>query len=144
MARKPRSDESILDMFSKLGRNLKMPHVDVDAIIAHHRRNLDALEKSARAATEGASSVVNRQREMLQATLAEIADMARLMRKPGTPREAMASQAEFARKSFEAALKNASDVAEMVTKSSMESMEILRARIHEAMDEVREGYEKHK
>jgi phasin family protein len=144
MARKPSPDRSILDMFSKLGQELRMPDVDVDAIIAHHRRNLEALERSARVTAEGASSVMNRQRQMLQDTLAEISDMARQMRATGTPQEAMSKQAEFARKSFEAALKNASDVGEMVRKSSTDAMEILRARIREAMDEVRDGYDKRK
>ena len=144
MARKPSSDRSILDMFSKLGQELKMPDVDVDAIIAHHRRNLEALERSARVTAEGASSVMNRQRQMLQDTLAEISDMAKQMRATGTPQEVMSKQAEFARKSFEAALKNASDVGDMVRKSSTDAMEILRARIREAMEEIRDGYDKRK
>jgi phasin family protein len=144
MARKPHSDRSIFEMFSKLGQDLQMPGVDVDAILAHHRKNLEALEKSARATAEGASSVMHKQREMLQETLAEITDMAKHLRSTGTPQEAMSRQAEFARKSFEAALKNASDVAEMVRKSSTDSFEILRARIREGADEIREGYEKRK
>lgn len=144
MAKKPTSDRSILDMFSKLGQDLKMPDVDVDAIIAHHRKNLEALEKSAKATAEGASSVMNRQRQMLQETLAEIADMAKQLRATGTPQEAISKQAEFARKSFEAALKNASEVGEMVRKSSSDAMEIVSARIREAMDEIRKGYEKRK
>ena len=144
MARKPQSDRYILEMFSKLGEDLKMPSVDVDAILAHHRRNLEALEKSARVTAEGASSVMHRQREMLQETLSEITEMAKHLRTPGTPQDAVSKQADFARKSFEAALKNASEVAEMVRKSSTDSLEILRARIREATDEIREGYEKRK
>ena len=54
----------------------------------------------------------------------------------------MAKQAEFARKSFETALKNAGEVAEMVRKSGTESVEILRERIKDAMAEIRSGYEK--
>ena len=53
MARKPQSDRSILEMFSKLGQDLQMPSVDVDAIRAHHRKNREALEISARATAEG-------------------------------------------------------------------------------------------
>src|SRR5688572_16167528 len=86
MARKPQSDRSILEMFSKLGEDLKMPSVDVDAILAHHRRNLEALEKSARVTAEGASLVMHRQREMLQETLAEITDMRSEERRVGKGR----------------------------------------------------------
>ena len=54
----------------------------------------------------------------------------------------MTKQAEFARKSFETALKNAGEAAELFRKSGTESIEILRDRIKEAMAEIRSGYEK--
>lgn len=136
--------ESVLDMFAKLGRDLKMPSVDVDAILEHNRKNLEALEKTAKSTVAGASSVMNKQREMMQDALKEITDMAQNMRASGSPQEMVTKQAEFARKSFERAVKNASDLAETVRKSSSESVDILRARIAEMMDEIRERDEKKK
>jgi phasin family protein len=141
MAKLPESD-SFLDMFSRFGRDLKVPNVDVEAILSHHRKNLEALEKSARAGAAGASSLLSRQREMMQDVLREITDMAQNYRAPGNPQELMAKQAEFARKAFETALKNAGEVAEMARKSGTESVEILRERIKDAMAEIRAGYEK--
>ena len=141
MAKQPDSD-SFLDMFSSFGRDLKVPNVE--AILEHHRKNLEALEKSARAGAAGATSLLSRQREMLQDTLREVSDMAHNYKAPGNPQELMTKQAEFAKKSFEAALKNASEVAELVKKSGTESVEILRERIKEAMEEIRSGYEKRK
>jgi phasin family protein len=134
--------DTFLDMFSRFGRDLKLPNVDVEAIVSHHRKNLEALEKSARAGAAGASSLLQRQREMLQDTLREVTDMAQSYRAPGNPQELMAKQTEFARKSFETALKNAGEVAELVKKSGTESVDILRGRIKEAMEEIRAGYEK--
>jgi phasin family protein len=131
-------------MFHRLGQDLKMPSVDVDAILNHHRKNLEALEKSAKATAAGASSVMHKQREMLQQTLHEITEMAQSFRAPGSPHELMTKQADFAKKSFEAAVKNAGEVADLVKKSSADSIEILRARIRESMEEIREGYEKRK
>ena len=139
MAKQPESD-SFLDMFSRFGRDLKVPNVE--AILAHHRKNLEALEKSARAGAAGATSLLSRQREMLQDTLREVSDMAQSYKAPGNPQELMSKQAEFAKKSFEAALKNAGEVAELVKKSGTESVEILRERIKEAMEEIRSGYDK--
>ncbi|ESX89124.1 phasin family protein [Mesorhizobium sp. LSHC412B00] len=139
MAKQPDSD-SFLDMFSRFGRDLKVPNVE--AILAHHRKNLEALERSARAGAAGATSLLSRQREVLQDTLREVSDMAQSYKAPGNPQELMTKQAEFARKSFEAALKNAGEVAELVKKSGTESIEILRSRIKEAMEEIRSGYDK--
>lgn len=141
MAKKP-EPETFTDMFSKFGRDLKMPAVDVDAIVSHHRKNLEALEKSIKASASGASSLVAKQREMIQSALHEITEAAQGMRAPGDPRELLTKQADFARRSFEAALKNAGEVAQIVRNSGTESVEILRQRIRESMQEIRDSYDK--
>ncbi len=134
--------DTFLDMFSRFGRDLKLPNVDVEAIVSHHRKNLEALEKSARTSAAGASSVLARQHEMVQDAMHEITRMAQNYQTPGNPQDLMGKQAEFARRSFETTLKNASEVADLVRKSSTESVEILRDRIRDAMAEIRAGYEK--
>lgn len=136
MAKKP-EPESILDMFSKLGSEMKLPKLDVEAVLDHHRKNLEALEKSAKAGAAGAASLLSRQREMLQDTLQRITDMNDGLRGAGNPQELMSRQADLARKSFETAVKNAGEVADIVRKSGTESLDILRERIREAMEEVR-------
>lgn len=143
MAKNPES-QSFVDMFAKLGQDLKLPSIDVERVIDNHRKNLEALQKSASATASGASSLMAKQREMLQDTLREITDMAQSYRVPGSPQEMLTKQAEFARKSFETAVKNASEVADIVKKSGSESVDILRKRIQESMEEIRDSYEKRK
>jgi phasin family protein len=48
---------------------------------------------------------------------------------------------EFARKSFEAAVKNAGEISDIVRKSGTEAVDILRERVEEAVKEVRSGME---
>ena len=79
MAKKPET-ESFTDVFTRFGQDLKMPSVDIEKIMSHHRKNLEALEKSAKASAAGASSLVAKQREILQDTLSEIANMAQTFR----------------------------------------------------------------
>jgi phasin family protein len=143
MAKQPET-ESILDMFSRLGSEMKLPKMDVEAMLSHQRKNLEAMEKSARAAATGASSVMAKQREALQETFNEIAEMAKGQNAPGNPQEFVSKQAEFARKTFEAAVKNAGEVAEIVRQSGGESIDILRQRIQEAMSEVRDSFDTRK
>lgn len=142
MAKKPEKDDSFLDMFSQFGKNLNMPKVDVESILAHHRKNLEALQKAASASAAGAQSVMARQREALQEGLQEIQEMAQNFRAQGGPTEIMAKQAEFARKSFETAVKNTGEVADIVRKHGAESVDILRDRIKDAMEEIRSSYDK--
>jgi phasin family protein len=145
MAKKPETQQSFVDMFRNFGADLKMPSVDVEKIVAHHRKNLETLEKTAKAATSGASTVMAKQREILQDTLREVTEMAQGMRSGGAnPADFMAKQADFAKRSFETAIKNASEMADVVRASSTETIEILRDRIKEAMEEIRDGVEKKK
>ena len=143
MAKKTES-ESFVDMFTSLGEQLRVPNVDFDAIVDHHRKNLEALEKSAKSATAGASTMMAKQREILQETLREITEMAHSYRSSSNPQELMTKQAEFARRSFETAMKNTGEMAELVKKSSDETLDVLRQRIREGMEEIREGYDKRK
>jgi len=141
MAKQPETPD-FMEMFSKFGKDLKMPAVDVDEILAHHRKNLEALQKAASAGAAGASSVMAKQREALQESMRDITDMVHNLRSSGAPQEAIAKHTEFARKSFEAAVRRAGEVGEIVKKSGEESTEILRERIKAAMEEIREAYEK--
>ena len=141
MAKQPEAP-NIMEMFSQFGKNLNVPTVDMESILAHHRKNLEALQKAASASAAGAQSIMSKQREALQEGLQEITEMAQNFRAPGAPQEIVAKQADFARKSFETAVKNASEVAELVKKSGTESVDILRTRIQEAMAEIRQTYDK--
>ena len=143
MAKTPES-QSIIDMFARLGRELKMPDIDIERVIEHHRRNLEAFEESARTAASGASSLLARQSEMLQETLRDINEMAESYKSPSDPQDFAEKHAEFARKGFESAVRNTGEVAELVAKSSGEALDILRRRIREGMEEIRESYEKRK
>lgn len=143
MAKQP-EPESFMDMFAKFGRDLKMPAVDVDAIVSHHRKNLEALEKSVKASASGASSMAAKQREIMQEALREITEAVQGIRAPGNPQELVSKQADFAKRSFEAAVKNAGELAEIARKSGAELIEVLRARIRDSMQEIRDGYDKKK
>ena len=145
MAKKPEPEAgTFVDMFSRLGRDLRMPQVDVEMILEHHRKNLEALQKSASATAAGATGVFAKQQQLLEQTLHEVSDIARDFRPTGNPQEIMAKQAEFARKSFETAVKNVGEVAGIIARSGNESAEILRQRIRDSMEEIRQAYEKQK
>jgi phasin family protein len=141
---KAQEPHPFIDMFAKLGRDMKLPDIDIERIIEHHRRNLEALEKSARTASSGAAAMMVRQREMIEEALGEAKAMAEHYRAPSDPRELMAKQIEFARKSFETAVRNAGEMADLAKKSGTDSIDILRQRIREGLEEMRDAYEKRK
>ena len=62
--------QSFTSMFTKLAEDLKLPRVDTEKLIEAHRKNIDALARSAEAATEGAMSLAVKQREIVLSLLA--------------------------------------------------------------------------
>ena len=133
-----------MDMFTTFGRDLKLPKMDVESILEHNRKNLEALQKATSASAKGATDIMQKQRDLLQEQMHEISSAAQTLHVAGNPHETLRKQSEFVRKSFETAVKNTGEVAQMMQKSSAESIDILRSRIRESMDEIRQGYEKGK
>lgn len=132
--------QSILDLFKKLGEDMKIPSVDVQRIVDHHRKNLEALAASGKAAAEGATAVAAKQREILEAALKDVQDAAKGYKVPGTAQEMMAAQSDFAKKAMEAAVKNTRDMAELVQKSNAEAVRVIQDRMRESFEEIRQSF----
>ena len=143
MAKKPESNP-FTEMFEKFGRDLNLPQVDVEKMLESQRKNLEALQKSAAASAAGASALIDKQRKNLEQALAEVARVAETYRAGAAPQDFMAKQTELARKSFDSALKNVEEAAEIVCKASDEAIEVLRKRIRESAEEIRQGFERNK
>lgn len=129
-------------MFSQLGKDMKLPSVDVESILSHHKKNLEALQKAASASAASATSIFEKQRAVLEEGMSDLTEMMQNLHKSSAPQEAIAKQTEFVRKSFENAVRNAGEVGEILRKSGEESADIMRERIKTAMDEIRAVYEK--
>ena len=99
------------DMFKKLGEQLKVPAFDVSKIMEHHQKNLDAMTRSWQAVAGGASEIAAKQREIFEAAVKDVTEMAKSYKPGGSPQEVIEKQTEFAKKAMEAAIANACVVA---------------------------------
>lgn len=134
---------AFMDMFKDFGKNLNIPGPDVNEIVDHHRRNIQALQDAASAASAGGQEIMNLQRAQLEEALKDIAEMVQGAMSGGVdPSKMMADQADFAKKSFETTVKNASDVGEVIRGSGEETFNILRARMEESIAELSSGMKK--
>lgn len=139
MADKKNPTDDFVSMFTNFGKDLKLPSPDLEALVERHRKNLQALDTAAKTAGSGASSILTRQREMVQEALSEISAMAEDLKQGGNPQNLIASQADFARRSFELAIKNASEIAGMAQKSGTETFKVLQENMQETLEELREA-----
>lgn len=128
---------SYLDMFRKFGGDLGLPKFDVEKLLETQRKNLDALGQSAQVAAQGAQSVAQMQRDVLEAGLREAASLAREYKPLGNVQENLALQTEFARKVFDIAVKGAQDSAATARQSTSEAVKIIQDRMKESFEEFR-------
>jgi phasin family protein len=132
---------SFASMFTKLAEDLKLPRVDTEKLIEAHRKNIDALARSAEAASEGAKALAVKQREIVEEAIRETSAVVREFELE-SPQDAVAKQSELARRAFEAAIRNTGDVAQLVQKSSADALTIIQERMQQSFEEIRGSVEK--
>jgi phasin family protein len=138
----PDAGQNFTEMFQKLGEQLKVPSFDMTKIMEHHQKNIDAMGRSWQAMASGATAVANKQREIFEGAMKDVAEMARDYKPGGSPQEMFNKQAEFGKKAMEAALANTRDIAELVQKSGTDALKIIQERMQESYEEIRGSLEK--
>ena len=116
----------------RLLSEMRMPMVDVQALAEAQRRNLEALSAANRVALEGAQAVARRHMEILQQSMSEMTDAVRGATS-GKPQD----QAVMVKATYEKAVTNMKELADLIQKSNAEALTVLNKRFSEAMDEVR-------
>ena len=116
--------------FTKLMSQFRLPGVDLAALVDRERKNIEALAKANRIAFEGWQRLVRRQAEILQETMKKVvADAGQ--------EDAIKKRADLAKEGFEKALANMRELAEMATKSQKEAFDVVRKRIEENVEGIR-------
>jgi phasin family protein len=124
------------ELTSKL-KDYKLPGIEVDAVVASQRKNVEALANASRAAFEGAQALAKRQAEILHETVNQTAESFRTLAEAGSPPEVAAKQAELAKEAFEKAIGNMRELAEMVTKAQQRAIDTISGRISQSLDEIK-------
>ncbi|MEL6946169.1 MAG: TIGR01841 family phasin [Pseudomonadota bacterium] len=133
----------MFDMFQKFGESLKLPTPEIDAMVEHQRKNIQAFQDAMQATSSGTQEFMGKQREQLEAALGEVTEMFQNFN-PSAPSQMASDQMEFAKKSFETAIKNTTELSEIARETGTESFNILRDRMQESMKEIQESMTKGK
>jgi phasin family protein len=143
MASKPQSPYDLTDL-TKMMKEFQIPGVDWQSLIASQQKNVAALTQANQVLMEGAQAVLQREVEILQKAMAEAAEASRELMQGGDPQANAAKRFEIAKTSFEAAVSNMRELAEMAAKSNREALELINQRALESFDEVRKALEQKK
>ncbi len=133
---KPGSPIWDIDVSKMLG-DMKLPMVDMDAIMASQRKNIEALTNANKLAFEGIQAVARRQADVMRQMIEEISGMVSEMMSAGSPEERVSKQADLAKAAYEKVLGNMKELAEMLAKSNTEAAEVITTRISESLDELK-------
>ncbi len=126
-----------MDMMKMLAE-FRMPAMpDMEALAAAQRRNLEALSAANRVALEGAQAVARRHMEILQQSVAEMTEAMKAFASAEAPQDKAAKQAELAKSTYEKAVANLQEIADLIQRSNSEAVGLLNKRFTEAMEEVK-------
>jgi len=136
--------QSLLSDMTRTFKDMRFPSLipDSGALMAAHRRNMEALSAANRLALEGAQAVARRHMEIMQATMSELSEHVRELASTDTPAHKAAKQAELVKKSYERAVANIRELSDLIQRSNGEAIGLLNERFKEAMDEVKQLLEK--
>ena len=116
----------------------KIPNVDMEALAKSQQKNMEALMKANEAAVAGTQELLKRQAELFQEALKEASDATQDLPTGANPQEAAAKQVELVQAAVEQALKNSTEISEMVSKTQNEVAETVNARVTEGLKEVKD------
>jgi phasin family protein len=126
-----------MDIFAALAQ-FQLPALpDMEWLAAAQRRNLEALSAANRVALEGAQAVARRHMEILQQAVAEMMEAMKAFAAAEAPQEKAMKQAELAKSTYEKAVANLQELAELIQRANREAIGLLNKRILEAMDELK-------
>lgn len=132
------SSKSPMADMTRLFGEFRFPAMpDLEALAGAQRRNLDALSAANRVALEGAQAVAKRHMEILQQSVGELSEAMRKLAEVEAPQARAERQAEVVRVTYERAVANMQELAELIQKSSTEALSLLNRRFAEAMEEAK-------
>jgi phasin family protein len=126
--------------FSKLIQMLeqfRVPGVDMSSIIEARRKDIEALLDVNRSAYESMQAVARKQTEILTQAMQGLQDFAKAAATGGVGAPDVAKQTELARKAYQKALADMTDLAEMVRKSQVDAMAGITQRATQSLEDLK-------
>lgn len=124
---------------TKMISDLQVPGVDWPAVMASQQKNLEALTKANQVMFEGTRAVMQREIEILQKAMAEFAAATKDLMAEGDPGAQASKRLELAQASFQAAVENMRELAELAGRSNREALEVINQRAAESLEEIQKA-----
>jgi phasin family protein len=122
---------------SKMFSDFSVPGVDWQELMASQQKNITALTEANRRLFEGAQAVMQQQSQIMTKAMTELSSATQELMKEGDPQTGAQKRFELAKSSFEKAVANMQELAELAGQSNNEAMGIINKRAAEAFEEIK-------
>lgn len=126
--------------FTKIAGEFKMPNFDVETFVETARKNFAAMTTANSAAFESMKAIGQRQSDMMRAAMEDFSKHGSDVLAAATVEEKAAKQVEFAKKSYESAVANGKELAELFGKGQSDAFAAISNRVAELADEVKASF----
>lgn len=123
--------------FSKFSGDFKLPTVNVETFVETARKNFATITSLNTAAVEQMKTIATRQGDMVRAAMEDFSKHGSEVLAAATVEEKAAKQIDFMKKTYESAITNSKELADLYTKGQSEAVSALSARVAELTEEVK-------
>ena len=123
--------------FTKIAGEFKLPTVNVETVVETARKNFAALTTANTTAVETMKTIAQRQGDMVRAAMEDFSKHGSEVLAAATVEEKAIKQIDFVKKSYETAIANTKELADLYSKSQADAFAALSQRVAELTDEVK-------
>ena len=122
---------------TKMFADFRFRPLDVEAMWAAQRRNMEALSQANQLAVEGVQAVARRQIEVARQSFEDFSTLLRDLAQPGSAQDRVAKNTEYAKQMLEKGINHGREITTMASKAGAEAADVLHKRAAETLDEMR-------
>ena len=123
---------------TKFMSDFRFRPLDVEAMWAAQRRNIEALSQANQLAAEGVQAVARRQIEVARETFENFSALLRDLAQPASTEDRIAKNTEYAKQMLEKSVSHGREITLLATRAGSEAADVLRKRATEGLDEFRD------
>jgi phasin family protein len=120
---------------TKIMADFRFRPVDVEALMACQRRNIEALSQANQLAVEGMQAVAKRQIEIARQAIEDVSALLRDLAQPTSTEDRITKNTEYAKQMLEKSANHGREITMLATKAGTEAADVLRKRASEGLDE---------
>ena len=123
--------------FTKFAGEFKLPTVNVETMVESGRKNFAAFTTASTTTVESIKTIAQRQGDMVRAAMEDLSRHGSEVLAAATVEEKAAKQIDFVKKSYDAAVANTRELADLYAKGQVEAFTAINERLAELTDEVK-------